>query len=113
VFLFRARVIFKCLRAARTLLCSRLSACVIFLFGFLQDHSIPQSRHALGAPMASLALSSHHPAGAAFSQIPLVHPSLFPMMPHGLSLGGSPFATQNKNAHGINDMGPPMFSVRK
>jgi len=67
--------------------------------------------------MASLALSSHHPAGSAFSQIPFpsVHPSLFPMMPHGLSLGGSPFAAahQNKNAHGINDMGPPMFSIRK
>lgn len=116
VFLFRARVVFKCLQAARALLCSRLSPHeVIFCLIFLQEHSNPQSRHALGASLANPALSSHHPAGAPFSQLPFppVHHSLFPMMPPGLNLSAGPFSHQNKNAHSINDMGPPMFSVRK
>lgn len=87
-----------------------------FLFEFLQEHANPQSRHALGNPLGNSALSSHHPAGAAFPQLtfPSVHHhSLFPMMPPGLSLSGGPFPHQSKNTHGINDMGPPMFSVRK
>lgn len=87
----------------------------IFIW-ILQEHANPQSRHALGAPLGTPTMSSHHAAGAAFPQLPFPsvhHHSLFPMMPPGLGLSGGPFSHQNKNAHGINDMGPPMFSVRK
>ena len=87
-----------------------------FLFKYLQEHSNPQNRHALGASLGNPAMSTHHPAGAAFSQLtfPSVHHhSLFPIMPPPGLMSGGPFSHQNKNAHGINDMGPPMFSIRK
>ena len=116
MFLFRARVYFKCLQGARALLFSRLSLTHNFLFEFLQEHSNSQNRHALGAPLGNPAMSTHHPAGAAFSQLafPSVHHhSLFPMMPPPGLMSGGPFPHQSKNPHGINDMGPPMFSVRK
>lgn len=105
--------IFKCLQAARALF-SRLSLMHNFCLNFLQEHSNPQNRHALGAPLGNPALSTHHPA--TFSQLtfPSVHHhSLFPMMPSPGLMPGGLFPHQSKNAHGINDMGPPMFSVRK